>query len=285
MKKFTHTGVLFVILALLVTGCFQQAGEAFQPASSTEAPIDFTDNPLPTADDSAIIDVQATDAPALTSFPATPTLPGIDMTIISPTRVLGVSATPAVAEPTAEDGLPTVEGQTFRTPVSPLGPVTPDTPVPVVPSGAGSATPSGLITPTALPGIGSDPGANGDCAYTIQRGETLFRIAIANDTTVNDIVAANPGINPNLIQPGQVIQLPGCTPGGQPDVVAPVSPPDTGVSPPSVGGTTYTVQRGDTLFGIAQRFGVTVQAIVNANNLTNPDNLSVGQQLVIPAAP
>jgi peptidoglycan hydrolase-like protein with peptidoglycan-binding domain len=44
----------------------------------------------------------------------------------------------------------------------------------------------------------------------------------------------------------------------------------------------YVVQTGDTLFTIAQRFGTTVEAIVRANNLTNPDVIFVGQVLTIP---
>jgi murein DD-endopeptidase MepM/ murein hydrolase activator NlpD len=48
---------------------------------------------------------------------------------------------------------------------------------------------------------------------------------------------------------------------------------------------TYTVQGGDTLGNIAQRYGVDLNSIVQANNLTNPDILSVGQVLDIPAPP
>lgn len=45
----------------------------------------------------------------------------------------------------------------------------------------------------------------------------------------------------------------------------------------------HTVQTGDTLYAISQQYGVSIQAIVNANGLTNPNDLEVGQQLVIPA--
>ena len=45
---------------------------------------------------------------------------------------------------------------------------------------------------------------------------------------------------------------------------------------------TYTVQTGDTLFSIASRFGTTVEALVEANNITNPDLIRVGQVLTIP---
>ena len=45
---------------------------------------------------------------------------------------------------------------------------------------------------------------------------------------------------------------------------------------------TYVVQAGDTLYSIAQRFGVTVDAIAQANGIADPTQISVGQVLVIP---
>lgn len=47
-------------------------------------------------------------------------------------------------------------------------------------------------------------------------------------------------------------------------------------------GVTYTVQRGDTLSSIAQRHGARVQDIVNANRITDPTRVQVGQVLFIP---
>ena len=44
---------------------------------------------------------------------------------------------------------------------------------------------------------------------------------------------------------------------------------------------TYTVQSGDTLGGIASRFGVTVSDLVSWNNIANPDLIYPGQNLVI----
>ena len=47
----------------------------------------------------------------------------------------------------------------------------------------------------------------------------------------------------------------------------------------------YVVQPGDSLSAIAQRFGVTVEALIEVNRLVDPDTLQVGQEIVIPATP
>jgi LysM repeat protein len=64
----------------------------------------------------------------------------------------------------------------------------------------------------------------------------------------------------------------------------PPPPPPAPAPEPTPEPQTYTVVSGDTLSGIAQRFGVTVDAIVAANGLTDPDRLALGDELVIPAA-
>lgn len=70
--------------------------------------------------------------------------------------------------------------------------------------------------------------------------------------------------------------------------------PDAGPSPrataasagpspsPSPQRETYTVKSGDTLSQIAQRFDTTIEAIVEANDLDDPDKLGIGDELVIP---
>lgn len=63
--------------------------------------------------------------------------------------------------------------------------------------------------------------------------------------------------------------------------MAPEMPPESTFTPPQ-GSIAYTVRLGDTLTSIAQQFGVTVEAIMEANDLPDPDRLEVGQILIIP---
>lgn len=66
-----------------------------------------------------------------------------------------------------------------------------------------------------------------------------------------------------------------------PTATTPAAPTET----PATGGQQYVVQAGDTLSGIAAQFGVTVDAIVQANEITDPNLIVPGETLVIPAAP
>ncbi|MCL1636173.1 LysM peptidoglycan-binding domain-containing protein [Luteimonas sp. SX5] len=136
---------------------------------------------------------------------------------------------------------------------------------------AGEATSfvRGRINGEAPPPTDTPPG-NGDTppqpsprtgTVTVHRGETLSGIARENGVSLPALIAANPQIrNPNLIYPGQTVHLPG---GGDGSV---------------------RVQSGDTLTGIAQRNGVSLSALLQANPQyrSNPDLIYPNQVVRIP---
>lgn len=122
----------------------------------------------------------------------------------------------------------------------------------------------------------------GQTTHVVQAGENLFRIALRYGTTWPALAAANGISNPNLIYAGQVLIIPA---GGQPPATPPPTTPQPATPQPATPPATpqqYTVVAGDNLTRIAARFGTTVAALVQANNIVNPNLIYVGQVLNIP---
>ncbi len=130
----------------------------------------------------------------------------------------------------------------------------------------------------ATPVPGTEPSSppattGGTCSnpYIVQRGEWLYSIARKCGVTPGAILAANPGINPNYLYPGQSLNMPGGgTSGGG-------TTPSGGTS-----GNTYIVKPGDTMYSIATRHNTTVAALMAANGISNPNFIFAGQVLTIP---
>lgn len=101
----------------------------------------------------------------------------------------------------------------------------------------------------------------GSVIHIVRRGETLYSIARRYGVDMWTIARANGITNPNRIYVGQRL----------------VIPTDR---PPA--GTVHIVQRGETLYSIALRYGVSMWAIARANGIANLNRIYVGQRLVIP---
>jgi LysM repeat protein len=120
--------------------------------------------------------------------------------------------------------------------------------------------------------------------YTVKAGDTLLSIAAANQSRVDAIIAAN-GINSTgLIFVGQTLVIPVPAGSGVPSVSPTPSSTSTPSFPPAVNTITITVQRGETLYGIATRYGTTVETLAALNNITNPNLIPAGTQLRVPVS-
>lgn len=135
----------------------------------------------------------------------------------------------------------------------------------------------------------AEPGADsGEAAPTVSIGAIALASDAANVETAGDVVPAASETTPETV----IVSASDDLAIGEPAASAPPQSQVSGDynapgSPPAVGGLTggeivYVVQAGDTLFGVAQRFGTTVEAIVSVNGLPS-DIIQVGQQLFVPA--
>ncbi len=112
--------------------------------------------------------------------------------------------------------------------------------------------------------------------HTVATGDYLTVLAKKYGTTVDAIRVAN-GLTSDSTRLGQILTIP-MVMGAQVSLpTAPVTP----AVPTNENQTTYTAVAGDTLSGIASRFGITTDALRSTNQLTS-DLLRVGQTLTIP---
>lgn len=95
--------------------------------------------------------------------------------------------------------------------------------------------------------------------YIVKKGDTLYSIAMANNTTVDELKKAN-NLTSNILSTGQLLKIP------------------SALLPES----TYTVKKGDSLYSIANKYNTTVDELKRINNLTS-NILSIGQILKLPS--
>lgn len=94
--------------------------------------------------------------------------------------------------------------------------------------------------------------------YVVEKGDSLYSISNKFNTTVDELKTLN-NLSSNTLNVGQLLKIPS----------AKTTP------------NTYTVQRGDSLYSISNKFGTTVNELKTLNNLTS-NTLSIGQVLKIP---
>ena len=100
--------------------------------------------------------------------------------------------------------------------------------------------------------------------HTIQKGQSLYSISNMYGTTVDEIVKLNPGSDRVIVE-GKQLKVP------RPDTVTDQ-------------GTFHTIQQGETLYGLAQKYKVSVKSILEANPGLNEKNFRFGQVVNIPKA-
>ena len=111
--------------------------------------------------------------------------------------------------------------------------------------------------------------------YRVQSGDTLLRIGFKFGVTPSVIQSYNNISNPNLIRVGQLLKIPTSAAGSPAQEAA--SEPEPEPEP-----TTYRVRSGDSLWGIARRFGVSSSALAELNGINNANFIRIGQLLTIP---
>ncbi len=115
----------------------------------------------------------------------------------------------------------------------------------------------------------------GGKVHVVRRGDTLAKVAVRYGVSVAALSRANNLRNPNLIYVGQRLWIP--TSNSAAASTANTKPAATNSS-----SSVHVVRRGDTLAKIAQRYGVTIAALRNTNNIRNINRIYVGQRLQIP---
>lgn len=146
--------------------------------------------------------------------------------------------------------------------------------------------------------------------YTVRAGDTLYSIANRYNVSTGLLMRANMIDNPYDLRIGLKLCIPGyedelpAAPGEGPEILptpsvpaappapskpqkpqapsSPSMPPDDDCIPVNCKGTLYTVEKGDTLYMIAKKFRVNLNAIIDANPTIDPYNLRIGMQICIP---
>ncbi len=261
IQMISQIALVIVLLLGVITGCTRNRPKPTATPTSTQLP------PLPTL------------TPERTPSPVAP-----QITVAAVEGEEGTQPTPAAGTPAppATPPTPTTEEETADYTVGPgetlfsiaqrlgtdvdtlrrLNNLTGDIVIEGQVIKVPAAALANMPTPTPVPGQPIE--------HIVQPGEYLALIANRYGVPPEAIIRANNLRDPNLLVPGQKLII-----------------PTSGATAPSTGSGSaprkiHIVQRGETLQSIAVRYGVTVQELIAANGIRNPNRIYVGQKLIIP---
>ena len=115
--------------------------------------------------------------------------------------------------------------------------------------------------------------------YTVQAGDTLYGIARRSGMDLNTLLSLNGLSQSSVIHPGQTLKVSGAA---NATVASPISYKSTASSAST--SETYTVQAGDTLYGIARRSGMDLNTLLSLNGLSQSSVIHPGQTLKVSGA-
>jgi LysM repeat protein len=129
---------------------------------------------------------------------------------------------------------------------------------------------------------GGGPVGPGGGTYTVQEGDTLYDIGLRFGVSVEDLMDANDITDAASLSVGQRLVIPGQGPEATPTPGASAATATaTATATPGAEGV-YIVQEGDYPSSIAEQFGISAEELMEANGITDPTSLIVGQELIIP---
>ena len=250
--------ILLLLCTLSLTACYRQAEEPFQQVDSAEVVIVATPTSLEAVVDlggDTVSDDADASAETTREYVTPETLPGQvkQPTLELPTEIPFVATSPSLT-------------------VTPFG------------------------RPTGTPLFVDELDPSHECVYEVQSGDNLFRLSLSWGTTVQEIMDATQ-IEDDALSIGQLLLRPGCdysaapespTKAPAPVVIEqeePTAAPATDtvvVDTPTPGPRIHVVSSGETIESISLKYRVDVNELVALNNLTNPNRLTVGQELHLP---
>jgi len=309
----THKGWLILSLVVIVfaSGCFQSAGGALESTSVAQSAPTFTpiptDTPFPsptsfpsltaTDDQSIIVLTRVVTATPTPTFTWDPNAQGTQVADVLLQDIVAQTSTAIFLTQNAQFQQPIVIATDFVTDPLLLSATavifqstqTAAAPLTQTAMAMFGITPTSQFFPTSTFAFGQATAiipSGTDCVHEVRATDSnLFRIGLYYGMTYQTLATYNNLVNANLIYVGQRLIIPGCgTTGNRPSATSTstiVGMPVTSVPGGGTGGS-YTVQDGDTLFGLSQIWGRRVVDIAAVNGIVNINLIYIGQNLVIP---